>query len=800
MSKEEEEKDNDATLQVLNDEIEQTASCLNRIQQHLQTLENELNTLTASTPLAQDDLRKRIHRTQFQVDSCKKLIHCLEQEKVALQAMQQQPTAQLELAYGNAALLTNRARTQLFSSEDEHRLQAVLKETWNGGGADPPSQLLRMYQDLCDFHRRSAPDITRMRRQQVGKQLCAENIPLPKLDLFTVTWNVGDTPPLASELEQIVPMETNKLYDMVVVGVQECGFELTQQMMDRAMQFRANARREAKQIFRLADDTVEDLPTTSQFMFRTRVEKMSKRAVTSRAGDYLASLLLEHLGPDDYLLMRACEFSNMRMFCFVRREHAPRVAHIEYASQSTGVAGVAGNKGGVCISFRFQQIKFCFISCHLAAHRKFTKDRNADLNNILAMTQRKLGTTAVSYTSDWDFVFVIGDLNYRLDLTEYLNKTTEPVTEEERATFNKTKADHTEQERRQVMSLIASEQWNELIKFDQLRAEQRRGTALFGFREAELYPFAPTFKLVDRTNEDLKLRYAHNRLPAYCDRILWYITPGIYMHETNERMSQVELFSPQYLTTSDHNPVCSRFLINLGGDLLRSSAAAAAATAKGLPLLMPGLSFRGMKHANSISGSGMQIVIWNLKARGLVSQDPTGRSDPYIAAYSPELFPKRGERGSSPLLSVSRTGVCFQTLDCEWKNTVLAVRTPPKFPSASLLRGKHITLAVRDFDFSSFDDSMGEVVLCLDDLVTAYEESTAMVMTGNVNNGEEDQHVAAPGQVYFRLPVIHNGTRAGEISGMMALRAPLDRTKSSRTNSDYMWKGRALWEYATQKF
>jgi hypothetical protein len=37
----------------------------------------------------------------------------------------------------------------------------------------------------------------------------------------------------------------------------------------------------------------------------------------------------------------------MRLFVFALREHAPRISHVEYASQATGLGGVVANKGGV---------------------------------------------------------------------------------------------------------------------------------------------------------------------------------------------------------------------------------------------------------------------------------------------------------------------------------------------------------------------------------------------------------------------------------------------------------------------
>lgn len=770
-------------------ELAQTQSALEQSSGVLDRLNAQLEQLVSESPLLRQELERKIHLAQAKRDCAQRLVGALEAEQQAS-------------SDDDAAANTSRARAHFAASQD----QAKVAELVNWQRDEPRGDLLQTYQSLCDLH----SPASRPQRQALGEFLASEKVPLPQLEVLAVTWNMGNAAPNPLDLDKLIPMRAgNRLYDLVVVGAQECGFDLSPAMLEKATRFRTQVKREAKIVLQQAivphpEDAAMDepgaapphlLPKFVTTHFRAKVEKLSKRAVTSRAGDYFASLISDHLNPEDYLLLRLCEFSNMRLYAFVRREHAQRVSHIDYASQSTGVGGIAGNKGAVAVSFRFQQFRLCFISCHMAAHRKFTKERNSDCAEVLAMLQRKLGAHSVSYLSDWDFVFLLGDLNYRLNLSDAPPSPPAPTAAggEGVEQFNKIRADHTEQERAQVVDMIARSQWAELLALDQLRAEQAKGNALVGFQEAAVYPFAPTFKVVDRANADWNLRYANNRLPAYCDRILWYATPGMRLYQGHERVAQADLFSPEHMTTSDHDPVCSRFLVNLAGDSQRLTGGSdvRAKLAKSATGLAASLSLPSTLMAQG--GAGMQIVFWDLQATGLLSQDSTGTSDPYVVAYSPELFPEPKQRGSSPLLGASRTGVKFLTLNCRWKDTMLVVQAPNRFATPNSLRGRHVTLCVRDFDFSSYDDSMGEAVVLLDDLVSAFEAC-------GKTTGPPFVDASTPGAVQLRLAILLNGKRAGEMTGLAALCPSADRVKASRSNSDYMWKGRALMESYTQRF
>jgi len=60
----------------------------------------------------------------------------------------------------------------------------------------------------------------------------------------------------------------------------------------------------------------------------------------------------------------------------------PKCSSISRASVPTGFMGMAGNKGGAGISFRFHETNICFINCHFASGDGQTQRRNEDYQTI----------------------------------------------------------------------------------------------------------------------------------------------------------------------------------------------------------------------------------------------------------------------------------------------------------------------------------------------------------------------------------------------------------------------------------
>lgn len=172
----------------------------------------------------------------------------------------------------------------------------------------------------------------------------------------------------------------------------------------------------------------------------------------------------------------------------------------------------------------------CFINCHLAAGQKHTRQRNANLIDILEEksafpepSQASASSSLFAYRGggngssvlDHEVCFVQGDLNYRIDLN-----------------------------REDVVRAVASGEYLKLLEFDQLNKERSSNQAfrLRTFTEAPI-TFWPTCAYppenlaqgpADRTlpdkydrGTDMYDSSEKNRIPAWCDRILYRTESGL---------------------------------------------------------------------------------------------------------------------------------------------------------------------------------------------------------------------------------------------------------------------------------
>jgi len=130
---------------------------------------------------------------------------------------------------------------------------------------------------------------------------------------------------------------------------------------------------------------------------------------------------------------------------------------------------------------------------------------------------------------DHDVVFMFGDLNFRLETVIDLDTAYE---------------------------CIESGDLDHLLEYDQLCALQRRGGIFSEWTEARI-KFNPTFKYLEGVNEYDRRPSGKNRVPAWCDRIMWqskYGDAGVVPHLYDDCME---------LKSSDHRPVVSLLTIQV---------------------------------------------------------------------------------------------------------------------------------------------------------------------------------------------------------------------------------------------
>ena len=136
-----------------------------------------------------------------------------------------------------------------------------------------------------------------------------------------------------------------------------------------------------------------------------------------------------------YTLVSEVHLVGMLLCVYVKNTHIAKVSNVHSATVGVGVMGVMGNKGGVSVRMQFYDSSVCFVCSHFAAHRENVAGRNADFASILNKTSFEIGKEAVQEAvragsvSQWasgssavglkdhDFVFWLGDLNYRIDET-----------------------------------------------------------------------------------------------------------------------------------------------------------------------------------------------------------------------------------------------------------------------------------------------------------------------------------------------------------------------------------------------
>ncbi|EGZ10567.1 multiple inositol polyphosphate phosphatase-like protein [Phytophthora sojae] len=232
------------------------------------------------------------------------------------------------------------------------------------------------------------------------------------------------------------------------------------------------------------------------------------------------------------------------LLVFVRTDHWDHVKEIKGATAGVGIMGVMGNKGGAAVRLKFYSSTLCFVCAHLAAHRENVAGRNADYLNILSKVQfgdsAEDGAAPIQDISGrfWsgepsilnhDFVFWIGDLNYRIQ---------DALTTEE------------------VFRLAESgRSLDKLVQHDQLTIERQRGNVLKGFQEGPL-TFPPTYKFQAGTSEYEKRPEKKLRAPAWCDRVLWRA-------KSPNDVKLRSYTSVPVLDLSDHKPVQACFDIQV---------------------------------------------------------------------------------------------------------------------------------------------------------------------------------------------------------------------------------------------
>ncbi|KAI8505135.1 positive regulation of renal water transport [Branchiostoma belcheri] len=241
--------------------------------------------------------------------------------------------------------------------------------------------------------------------------------------------------------------------------------------------------------------------------------------------DSWGNACMKHLCQRGYVKIRTERMQAILLHVFVKLEHLAHIRWIKTAFTRTGVGGYWGNKGAVTVRMDLYGNSVCITNTHLAAHLEQNEIRIQEFHAITE-AQRFPGCRAGTIM-EHDFIFWIGDLNFRLDPIDY----------------------------EAVIKNIADGRFQKLLEFDQLKEAQREGLAFSGFSEGNI-TFQPTYKFDKGTT--IYDTSEKQRKPGWCDRILWRTRPGAEVSVTQHSYSSLP-----HIKQSDHSPVTSIFSIQV---------------------------------------------------------------------------------------------------------------------------------------------------------------------------------------------------------------------------------------------
>ena len=167
------------------------------------------------------------------------------------------------------------------------------------------------------------------------------------------------------------------------------------------------------------------------------------------------------------------------------------VQNVATAYAATGIAGIIANKGGLVARLTIGNVSFGIVamsSCgtrrkralanrNAMARKVLLKTMGGNIGGTIARQGRRQVGEPLDAAHTVDHIIWLGDLNYRLDL-RLVQRTTE------------SHAAHVEA----VQKMVEAEEWDTLLKADQLCAARAAGEAFVGFSEGEMH-FPPTFKV-----------------------------------------------------------------------------------------------------------------------------------------------------------------------------------------------------------------------------------------------------------------------------------------------------------------
>jgi Endonuclease/Exonuclease/phosphatase family len=263
--------------------------------------------------------------------------------------------------------------------------------------------------------------------------------------------------------------------------------------------------------------------------------------VARPSSGWKAALL--HSLPKGWVVCYGSRYAGMRVLVLVHENLRLVVTPLRTMRAGTGVGDRWPNKGAVAVVLKVVRTTVCFVVAHLAAQEGNVKSRKEDYVSVIRRLQNEdstHGSASVPLFKTYDHVFLMGDLNYRLDPPKEAGSSLEA-----RVAW--------------VERYVKAANWAGLAAVDELAVERERAHVFVNYQEGPLR-FAPTFKIEPGSKQDGG--YNGARIPSYCDRILWHSLPA-----RRPLLCQTAYSSVASMRSSDHVPVRALFQLQVPGNL-----------------------------------------------------------------------------------------------------------------------------------------------------------------------------------------------------------------------------------------
>eukprot|EP01097_Dermamoeba_algensis_P005435 TRINITY_DN3457_c0_g1_i1.p1 TRINITY_DN3457_c0_g1~~TRINITY_DN3457_c0_g1_i1.p1 ORF type:complete len:496 (+),score=127.08 TRINITY_DN3457_c0_g1_i1:48-1535(+) len=225
--------------------------------------------------------------------------------------------------------------------------------------------------------------------------------------------------------------------------------------------------------------------------------------------------IADHLGPEYTTVMTHSIRDSIRIIVSARTSIYPNISNIECFQRVIGFP-IFSKKGGVGVAMDINDTKVCFMNVHLPPRAP----KWIGLTAAETLRWLRLGEIRYEAFLQYDHFFLLGDLNFRVD-----------------------------GKREEIAKFIEDKDWDQLTERDSLKKEQKSTGTLEVFQEGKL-AFRPTYKYELGSSTE----YMKNRIPSYCDRVLFSSRP-------NHRLRQKSYGASHDITSSDHHPLFATFIM-----------------------------------------------------------------------------------------------------------------------------------------------------------------------------------------------------------------------------------------------